>query len=119
MIRNKTGSSTGRANGVCEVIGRAGARVTKRGGSGASYTLGVKTVKSSKGEMAKRAQGEWRILDKSEKLAAKRASCSTMRDHDIEAGLTKLMRDVVWRMEGDECCDVLEANKALLKAQMN
>ena len=69
--------------------------------------------------MAKGAQGEWRRLGKSDKVAAKRASCGAMRDHDIEAGLAKLIRDVVWRMEGDECCDVLGANKALLKAEMN
>ena len=56
---------------------------------------------------------------KSDKLAAKRASCGGMKDHDIEAGLAKLMRDVAWRMEGDECCDVLEGNKALLKTEMN
>ena len=69
--------------------------------------------------MAKGAEGEWRSSDKGDKLAAKRASCGAMRDHDNEAGLAKLMRDVVWHMEGDKCCDVLEANKALLKAEMN
>ena len=41
-----------------------------------------------------------------------------MRDHDIETGLAKLVRDVVWRMEDDKCCDVLEANEALLKTEM-
>ena len=69
--------------------------------------------------MIKGAQREWRGLDKGENLATKRASCGVMRDHYIETGLAKLMRDIVRFVEGNKGIDVLTANETLLKAEMD
>ena len=45
-------------------------------------------------------------------------TCGWVRDYLVEAGLAKLVRDVVRCMEGDKCVVVFEANDALLKAEM-
>ena len=76
-------------------------------------------MKSGKGQVTKGAQSEWRGLDKSDKLATKRASCGVMSDHYIETGLAKLMRDAVRFVEGNKGFDVLKANETLLKAEMD
>ena len=57
-------------------------------------------------------------MGKNDSLTTKRTTCGSVRDHFVEAGLAKLVRDVVRCMEGDKCVGVLEANEALLKAEM-
>ena len=55
---------------------------------------------------------------KNGRLTTKGAACGSVRDHLVEAGLAKLVRDVVRCMEGNKCGGVLEANGALLKVEM-
>ena len=55
---------------------------------------------------------------RNDRLTKTRAACGSVRDHLLEAGLAKLVRDVVRRIDGDKCGDVLEASWALLKIEM-
>ena len=68
--------------------------------------------------MTKGTQKDRGISDKSNGLAAKWTACGLLRDHVVETGLAKLVRDIVRFVEGDKCVGVLEANETLLKAEM-
>ena len=46
------------------------------------------------------------------------AACSSLRDQLVEAGLAKLVRNVVRCKEGDKCVGILEANEASLQSRM-
>ena len=68
--------------------------------------------------MTKRTQRDRGIPNKSNGLAAKVTACGLLRDHVVETGLAKLVRDVVRFVEGDKVIGVLKADEALLKAAM-
>ena len=117
-VRNRAWSSTGWANTKYEVIWCSGTGVINRGRSGASYTLGIKAMKNGWGKVTNGALRYTAVLGKSDRLTARGAACSSVGDHLVEAGLAKLARHVVRCVEGDNCGGVLEANEALLKAEM-
>ena len=68
--------------------------------------------------MTSETKGDEGSSDESDKLAAKRTACGTVRKHLFEAGVAKLVRDVIRCLEGEKCADVLEANETLLKAEI-
>ena len=91
--------------------------VTNRGGSRASYTLGVETMKNGRGKMTSGTQRYRGISGKSDGLEAKWTTCGLVKDNVVEAGLAELVRDVVRCVEGDKCVDVLEASETWWKAK--
>ena len=66
-------------------------------------TKGTQRYKASSGE--------------NDRFTTKRGKFGAVRDHLVEAGLAKMMRDVVRCVEGDKCGDVLEAKETLWKAE--
>ena len=118
VVGNRVVSSTGGANTLCEVIWCSGAGVTDRSRSRASHTLGVKTMNNGAGKMTNRTQTYRGSSGKNDRLTAKRTTFGSVGDHLVQAGLAKLVRDVVRCVKGDKCVGVLEANEALLKAEM-
>ena len=115
VVRNRAWSSTRGADTMCEVEWCSGAGFTNRGRIRASYTLGVKTMNNGWGKMTSGTQGYRGNSGKNDKLTTKMATCGSVRDHLVEAGLAKLMRDVVRHMDTDKCVGVSEANESLLK----
>ena len=118
MVWNGAWGSTCCENVVCKVIWCSGTRFTNRGRSRVSYTLGIKTMNNGWGKTTNGTQRCRGSADKNDRLTTKRAACGSVRDQLVEAGLAKLVRDVVWCMEGDKCVGILEANEALLPAEM-
>ena len=117
MVRNRAGSRTRRANTMFEVIRCLGAGVTNRGRSGASYALRVKTMINGGGKVKNGTQKYTGSPGKNDRLTTRRTACGSVRDHFVEAGLAKLVRDIVRCMEVDMYVSVLEANEAMLKAE--
>ena len=87
---------------MCEVICCSGAGVTNRSRSGASYTLGVKTMNNGWGKVTKGTQSDRTIWNKSDSLATKGTACGSVKNHVVETGLSELVRDVVRCVEGDK-----------------
>ena len=74
-------------------------------------------MNDSWGEMTIGTQRSRGISGKNDGSAAKWTACGLLRDHVVETGLAKLVRDVVGFVEDDKGVSVLEANEALLKAE--
>ena len=103
---------------MCEVIWCSRAGFTNRGQSGDSYTLGVKTMNNGWGKMTSETQGDEGSSDEGDQMAAERTAFGAVKNHLVEAGLAKLVRDSVRCVQGEKCVEVLEAKETLLKAKI-